>query len=136
MKELGLVGTTGQLRHFLASIIVAGGGRGHGGRQKLSRKARPTEQTGSVRRKQQCQRRKQQCHSKNRGIVSMWVAVARIATRERKRQPSLVRRCVVYRGTTRREERGGSELQLQPTWIREMGKASQIGARSQGEKNS
>ena len=79
IKKLGLVDATGQLGHFLASKIVAGGGRGHGEREKVSQKARLTEQTGSV-------RRKQQCYSKIRNIASMWVT--KIAALERKRGPS------------------------------------------------
>ena len=51
MKKLGLVGAIGQLRNFHVSKHLMGGGRGHGNRETLSRKARPTEQTGSVRRK-------------------------------------------------------------------------------------
>ena len=47
---------------------------------KLSRQARPTEQTGSV-------RRKQQTSQKSRHISPMWIAF--IAIRERKGWPSL-----------------------------------------------
>jgi len=50
MKKPGLVGAIGQLRHFLVIKPVTGGGRGHGERKHLSQKARPAEQTGSVRR--------------------------------------------------------------------------------------
>ena len=69
--------------------------------KKISRKARPTEQTGSV-------RRQQQCHSKNRNVASMWVA--KVATLERKRGPSLTPALCVARRAREKGERTCAKL--------------------------
>ena len=59
----------------------------------------------------------------------MWIA--RTARRERKRWPCHAYLALSSVASRTRENEGtrGSDLELQPTWIREMGNADQIGAR-------
>ena len=85
--------------------------------KKISRKARPTEQTGSV-------RRKEQYHRKNRNIVSMCEHLEGCSMLEGGSPRNALLLCARKEDNERERERKAPR----PNWISN-GNANQIGAR-------